>query len=156
MLHPWAIAVGLLAATLPVLDPLADASQTGAIAPFDSPLCAGPGRGTPGTVAAAGRARTDVADGGNRPAGRCDRETLLWRSSRHAAVGARQDVRIVIVDASQSMAARLGNTELFERARPIAAKQVGYEPGLSANVIIAAAKPRCCFRQGFRQLFSAR
>ena len=64
--------------------------------------------------------------------------------STSSAAGS-QDVRIVILDASQSMGARSGGTELFERARPLAAKELGYAPGLTANLIIAGAKPSAVF-----------
>jgi hypothetical protein len=145
MLHPWAIAVGLLAATLPFLIHWLTRPK-----PARLPLS---------TL----RFVRDLVE----------ERRALWRLRdavvlmlRTAAIGllaaaiARpffgtvhatppsergQDVRIVIVDASQSMAARLGNTELFDRARPIAAKQFGYEPGLSANLILAAAKPSAVF-----------
>jgi hypothetical protein len=145
MLHPWAIAVGLLAASLPVLIHWLTRPK-----PARLPL------------STLRFVRDLVAE--RRAFWRLrDALVLLLRTAAIGLLAAAiarpffgevratqpsergQDVRIVIVDASQSMAARLGNTELFERARPVAAKQLGYEPGLSANLILAAAKPSAVF-----------
>ncbi len=54
-------------------------------------------------------------------------------------------VRVVLLDLSQSMAARLGNVELFERARTVAAEYLRYRPGLAADLILAAARPQAVF-----------
>jgi hypothetical protein len=54
-------------------------------------------------------------------------------------------VRVVILDVSQSMAARTGAVEQLERARTVAANYLRYRPGLAANLILAAARPRCVF-----------
>ena len=51
-------------------------------------------------------------------------------------------VRVVVLDVSQSMAARAGAIEQIERARTVAAKYVRYQPGLVANLILAGARPQ--------------
>lgn len=56
-------------------------------------------------------------------------------------------VRVVILDVSQSMAANHHGVEGIERARTIAVSHLGYRPGLRANLIIAAARPRAVFTQ---------
>ncbi len=53
--------------------------------------------------------------------------------------------RVVLFDASHSLAAVGGEMQLFERARSIAAKELVYQPGLAANLIIAAAQPKSPF-----------
>ena len=47
--------------------------------------------------------------------------------------------RVVILDVSQSMASRSGAVEQIERARTIAANYLRYQPGLTANLILAGA-----------------
>ncbi|HSU67405.1 MAG TPA: BatA and WFA domain-containing protein, partial [Tepidisphaeraceae bacterium] len=54
-------------------------------------------------------------------------------------------VRVVILDQSQSMAAVSNGIASFERARTAAASHLGYAPGLQANLILAAARPRGVF-----------
>ncbi|MBW3541206.1 MAG: BatA domain-containing protein [Planctomycetes bacterium] len=56
-------------------------------------------------------------------------------------------VRVVILDVSQSMAARERGVEVFERARPLAADELAYQPGLKANLILAAAQPVALFAE---------
>lgn len=56
-------------------------------------------------------------------------------------------IRVVLVDASQSMAARAGGIALFERARSLAAEKLEYQPGLSANLILAGARPQSIFER---------
>lgn len=56
-------------------------------------------------------------------------------------------LRVVILDASQSMAAAEHGIEAIERARTIAAGHLRYRPGLSANLIVAGAMPRAAFEQ---------
>lgn len=53
--------------------------------------------------------------------------------------------RVVILDQSQSMAAVSNGVASFERARPVAASNLNYSPGLSANLILAGARPRTLF-----------
>jgi hypothetical protein len=53
--------------------------------------------------------------------------------------------RVVILDVSQSMAARVGAVEQIERARTIAADYVRYQPGLATNLIFAGARPQAVF-----------
>jgi hypothetical protein len=50
-------------------------------------------------------------------------------------------VRVVLLDVSQSMAARVGAVEQMQRARTVAANYLRYRPGLAANLILAGAKP---------------
>ncbi len=54
-------------------------------------------------------------------------------------------VRVVLLDVSQSMAARVGAVEQIERARTVAANYLRYRPGLSADLILAGARPRGVF-----------
>src|SRR5205807_842283 len=62
-----------------------------------------------------------------------------------AAQNAGNSVRIVLLDQSQSMAAAEHGVQAFERARAAAAGHLTYAPGLSANLVLAAAKPRPTF-----------
>ena len=69
-----------------------------------------------------------------------------WGSRRQIADLASGDtVRVVVLDLSQSMAARTGAVELFERARTAAAGYLRYRPGLAADLILAGARPRGVF-----------
>ncbi|MCA9018874.1 MAG: BatA and WFA domain-containing protein [Planctomycetaceae bacterium] len=54
-------------------------------------------------------------------------------------------VRVVVMDLSQSMATRNRNVELFERGRPLAAKMLGYQDDLKADLILAGARSRAVF-----------
>lgn len=54
-------------------------------------------------------------------------------------------IRVVILDASQSMGARSRGVQALERARPIASDLLEYRRGLKANLIVAAARPRALF-----------
>jgi hypothetical protein len=54
-------------------------------------------------------------------------------------------VRVVVLDVSQSMAARTGAVEQIERARTVAANYLRYRPGLVANLILAGARPQGVF-----------
>ena len=54
-------------------------------------------------------------------------------------------VRVVVLDVSQSMAARVGAVEQIERARTVTANYLRYRPGLAANLILAGARPRGVF-----------
>lgn len=56
-------------------------------------------------------------------------------------------VRVVILDASQSMAATERGIQAIERARTIAAGHLRYQPGLWANLIVAGASPHAAFEQ---------
>ena len=67
---------------------------------------------------------------------------------RHAAIPDETDgakLRVVLLDTSQSMAARSGGIAAFERARSLAAAQLAYRPGLAANLVLAGATPRSVF-----------
>ncbi len=54
-------------------------------------------------------------------------------------------VRVVVLDVSQSIAARAGAIEQIERGRTMAANYVRYQPGLAANLILAGARPQAVF-----------
>jgi hypothetical protein len=54
-------------------------------------------------------------------------------------------VRVVLLDVSQSMAARQGSVTQIERGRTVAAKYLRYRPGLTANLILAGARPQATF-----------
>ncbi|MBK8270169.1 MAG: BatA and WFA domain-containing protein [Planctomycetes bacterium] len=54
-------------------------------------------------------------------------------------------VRVVIVDQSQSMSARHGGVELFERARAVAADYLTGRSGLGVNLILAGASAHAVF-----------
>ncbi|MCE5268372.1 MAG: BatA and WFA domain-containing protein [Planctomycetaceae bacterium] len=69
-----------------------------------------------------------------------------WGQSRQVSDLQQGDaVRVVLLDLSQSMAARAGNVEHIQRARTLAAEYLRYRPGLSANLILAAARPQAVF-----------
>jgi hypothetical protein len=71
----------------------------------------------------------------------------LIGSRAPAAIGdtQTQTVRVVLLDVSQSMAATSQGIQTFQRARPIAAKQVGYSANAQANLILSAAAPQPIF-----------
>jgi hypothetical protein len=54
-------------------------------------------------------------------------------------------LRVVLLDASQSMAAESRGIAAFERGRTAAARAVEYSPGLRANLVLGAAQPRGVF-----------
>lgn len=56
-----------------------------------------------------------------------------------------QTVRVVVLDVSQSMAATSNGIQTLERARPIASRYLGYQPGTVWNLILAAAAPQPIF-----------
>jgi hypothetical protein len=56
--------------------------------------------------------------------------------------GTEESVRVVILDASQSLAALDRGADLFQRARTVAAGHLRYRSGLRANLIVAGARPR--------------
>lgn len=64
-----------------------------------------------------------------------------------AAAGDSQSntVKVVLLDVSQSMAATSSGIQTLERARPIAARHVGYQAGTVWNLILAAAAPQPVF-----------
>ena len=69
-----------------------------------------------------------------------------WGQQRQLSdLQGRDAVRVVILDLSQSMAAREGAVEQIERARTVAAGYLRYRPGLAANLILAGAQPRAVF-----------
>lgn len=64
--------------------------------------------------------------------------------------------RIVVLDQSQSMASRTGGIETFERARATAAGHLAYRPGLSANLVLSAARARGVFEKPSRNFTGLR
>lgn len=54
-------------------------------------------------------------------------------------------VRVIVLDASQSMAAGERGIPLFERARAAAAEHFAYRPGATANLIVAATQAEPAF-----------
>ena len=64
-----------------------------------------------------------------------------------AAEPAGDTVRIVLLDVSESMSARENGVEVFEKARPAAAKYLAQAQGLRANLILAGARPRAVFER---------
>jgi len=77
---------------------------------------------------------------------------IVWAFAR-PLIGARPPepqengnrVRIVVLDQSQSMAAVSNGVWAFERARAAAGRRLSFEPGLSADLILAGARPRATF-----------
>jgi hypothetical protein len=53
--------------------------------------------------------------------------------------------RVVLLDASYSLSAIGREMQHFERARSAAARELTYQPGLAANLIVAAAQPTSLF-----------
>ena len=68
-----------------------------------------------------------------------------WGQSPVSDIQGGDAVRVVLLDVSQSMAARVGAVEQIELARTIAAGYLRYRPGLAANLILAAARPQSTF-----------
>jgi hypothetical protein len=55
--------------------------------------------------------------------------------------------RVVILDVSQSMAARAMGSTAIERVRPVAAAHLAYQPALAANLVLAGATPHAAFER---------
>ena len=69
-----------------------------------------------------------------------------WGQTRQISDLQQSDtLRVVILDVSQSMAARQGAVRQIERARTAANGFLRYRPGLAANLILAAARPQAVF-----------
>ncbi len=67
-------------------------------------------------------------------------------------------LRVVVLDASQSLGAVVEGAELFQRARTVALDYLRYRPGLRANLIVAGERPRGVFKapsQNFEALRDA-
>jgi hypothetical protein len=58
-----------------------------------------------------------------------------------------KSLRVVILDASQSLAAVSGGAQLFERSRAKAGEFLSYRPDLRANLIVLRAMPHAVFDQ---------
>jgi hypothetical protein len=67
------------------------------------------------------------------------------RSSGFAALTGEAVDRVVVLDVSQSMAARPGGVAGFERARALALTHLAPAPGLRAGLVLAGARPRAVF-----------
>jgi hypothetical protein len=67
------------------------------------------------------------------------------RGRADSGEAAASTARVVIVDVSQSMAARSGSVTALERGRAVAARQLEFRPGLQTNLILAAAQPHAVF-----------
>jgi len=61
--------------------------------------------------------------------------------------GSEPTVRIVLLDVSQSLAARRSGVRVFDRARAAAGRYLAYRPGLRANVILAGAQAQPLFER---------
>jgi hypothetical protein len=59
--------------------------------------------------------------------------------------GQTSGVRVVLLDASFSMSAVSSGQSAFDRGKAVAAKFVQYQPGLRADLIVAAARPTAVF-----------
>ncbi len=70
---------------------------------------------------------------------------LLHRQATVSASESAEVTRIVLLDCSQSMGARDGGIVRFERARPIVARLLKYQPSMKANLLLSAANPEAVF-----------
>ncbi|MEQ9407356.1 MAG: BatA and WFA domain-containing protein [Fuerstiella sp.] len=70
---------------------------------------------------------------------------LLHQQQPKEAAGTAGITRIILLDCSQSMAARDGGIVRFERARPVVADLLKYEPSLKCNLLLAGASPQAVF-----------
>ena len=61
--------------------------------------------------------------------------------------GEADTLRVVLLDTSQSMAATENGIRVIERAKSKAAEYLAYRPGLKAGLILAAAQPESAFQQ---------
>jgi Aerotolerance regulator N-terminal/von Willebrand factor type A domain len=145
LLHPWAIALGVAAAMLPVLIHWLTRPR-----PVRLPLS------TIRFVQEAirqRRARRRLRDWLVLALRTLAVLLLAWAVARPLVVGqplmsagdSEQIVRVVILDVSHSMSAVGNGVQLFERARSVAAGYFNDQAGLQANLILAAATPRPMF-----------
>lgn len=81
---------------------------------------------------------------------------LMSERSILPALDAGGTTRIVVLDASQSMAAGDHGIQALQRARAVAARWLEFRPGLRANLIVAAAAPQAVFEQPSANLTSLR
>ncbi len=72
---------------------------------------------------------------------------LLNRTAAAVAEENAQVVRVVLLDVSQSLGAVDRGVALFERARSLAARRLEQRTGLKANLVFVAAKPRGVFER---------
>ena len=70
---------------------------------------------------------------------------FFGQSSVNAVDDAASVVRVVVLDVSQSMAAASHGIQAFERARPLAARQLEFRDGLRADLILAGARATSVF-----------
>ena len=64
-----------------------------------------------------------------------------------AADDSADTIRVVILDVSHSMRAVNRGVQTFERARPVALKYLAHRPSLRVNLILAGATPRAIFER---------
>lgn len=62
-----------------------------------------------------------------------------------SAVEPGDSIRVVLLDVSQSLTASSSGVQVFERARTLAADYLNYRPGLQANLILVGTAPRGVF-----------
>jgi hypothetical protein len=145
LLHPWAVVLGVAAATLPVVIHWLTRPR-----PRRLPLS------TIRFVREAvqqRRARNRLKDWIVLSLRTLAVFFLAWAIARPllgarsaAAAGESSDAdRIVLLDVSHSMAAEANGIQLFERARPLAASFLNDQVGLQANLILAGATARPAF-----------
>jgi hypothetical protein len=70
---------------------------------------------------------------------------FFGQSDARSADEAASIVRVVVLDVSHSMAAVDHGVQVFERARPLAGKQLEFRNGLRADLILAGARPTSVF-----------
>ena len=70
---------------------------------------------------------------------------LLGRRPPPPADAPALTTRVVVLDVSQSMAARTNGVQSIERARPVAAAQFAFRPGLAVNLLLCGATVRSVF-----------
>ena len=146
-LHPWALAIGLLAAALPVLihwltrpRPVSFALSTVRFVLQAVQERRARHRLRDWIVLALRTAAVLLLAGAiARP--------LAARRAALAEESAGDATRVVVVDVSQSLAARSGGIQAFERARARAAGHLSFRPGLAANLVLAGASARAVFER---------
>src|SRR5437016_5846337 len=140
--NPWAVAIGAVAALLPVLIHWLTRPR-----PVVRPLS------TVRFVAEAvqqRRSRRRLRDAlilGARTAAvlflaaAVARPLIGWQAGSRAEPSG-PTLRVVLLDVSQSMAARTGGIQALERARAVAATHLAFRPGLAADLLLAGASAR--------------
>jgi hypothetical protein len=70
---------------------------------------------------------------------------FFGQSDARSAEEAASVVRVVVLDVSHSMGAVDHGVQIFERARPLAARQLEFRSGMRADLILAGARPTPIF-----------